>query len=119
LNFNAPVRLTLAVQALAQATWLRSVIPGPLPPTVTVFNLGAGESAVLAHPGSGAIVDDRAARSAAAALAIPDQGNLGVIILAKFQGLLPAARPVLEQLRHKGMYLSDQLMNRVLAQVGE
>jgi predicted nucleic acid-binding protein len=113
----------LGVQALAQATWLVSVDPGPIPPTVAAFSLGDGESAVLAHamahPGSGAIVDDQAARNAAAALTIPHQGTLGVIIFAKSQGLLPAARPVVEQLRQQGMYLSDQLMNQVLAQVGE
>jgi len=90
---------------------------------VAVFGLGDGETAVLAHalahPGSGAIVDDQAARSAAAALGIPHQGTLGVIVFAKVQGLIPAARPVVEQLRQYGMYLSDQVMNQALAQVGE
>ena len=28
-------------------------------------------------------------------------------------------RPVVEQLRQNGMYLSDQVMNQALAQVGE
>jgi predicted nucleic acid-binding protein len=44
---------------------------------------------------------------------------LAVIIFAKAHGLIPAARPVLEQLRQLGMYLSDQVMNQALAQVGE
>ena len=113
----------MAVQALAQATWLVSVDPGPIPPHVEAFGLGDGEKAVLAHvlanPGSGAIVDDLAARNAAAGLGIPHQGTLGIILFAKTQGLIPAARPVLEQLRQHGMYLSDQVMNQALAQVGE
>ena len=112
-----------AVQALAQGTWLMSVDAGPIPANVLAFALGDGESAVLAHalanPGSGAIVDERAARRAAAALGIPHQGTLGVVISAKAHGFLPAARPVVEQLRQNGMYLSDQVMNQALAQVGE
>jgi predicted nucleic acid-binding protein len=112
-----------AVQALAQASWLPSVDPGPIPGSVSAFGLGGGESAVLAHalanPGGGAIVDDQAARSAATNLGIPHLGTLGVVVFAKAQGILPAARPVVEQLRQHGMYLSDQVMNWALAQVGE
>ena len=112
-----------AVQALAQATWLVSVDPGPIPAHVAALGLGDGETAVLAHAlansGSGAILDDQAARHAAAALGIPHLGTLGVVIAAKAQGLITAARPVVEQLRQQGMYLSDQLMNQALAQVGE
>jgi predicted nucleic acid-binding protein len=78
-----------AVQALAQAAWLLSVDPGPIPPTVSAFGLGDGESGVLAHalanPGSGAIIDDQGARNAAAALGIPHQGTLGVVIAGKAQ----------------------------------
>ena len=112
-----------AVRALAHATWLASVDPGPIPAKVAAFGLGDGETAVLAHTlanaGSGAIVDDQAARNAAAALGIPHQGTLGVIIFAKAQGIIPAARPLVEQLRQYGMYLSDPVMNQALAQVGE
>jgi predicted nucleic acid-binding protein len=100
-----------------------TVDPGSIPPPVLAFNLGDGESAVLAHalanPGSGAILDDSAARHAAATLGIPHQGTLGLIIFAKHQGLVPAARPIVEQLRQEGMYLSDEVMNQALAQVGE
>jgi predicted nucleic acid-binding protein len=48
-----------------------------------------------------------------------DQGTLGVVVAAKMHGLITAARPVVEQLRLEGMYLSDQVMNQALAQVGE
>jgi predicted nucleic acid-binding protein len=112
-----------AVQALALATWLGSVDPGPTPANIAALRLGDGESAVLAHalanPGSGAILDDERARKAATALGIPHQGTIGVVVFAKRQGIIPAARPVVEQLRQQGMYLTDQLMNQALAQVGE
>ena len=113
----------MSVQALAQATWLATVDPDAIPPAVTAFGLGDGESAVLAYalanPGSVAILDDRAARHAAASLGILHQGTLALVIQAKLFGLVPAARPILEQLRQDGMYLSDQLMNQALAQIGE
>ena len=113
----------VSAQALAQATWLATVDPGAIPSEVAAFVLGDGESAVLAYalanPGSGAILDDRAARHAAAMLAILHQGTLALVIQAKLFGLVSAARPILEQLRQDGMYLSDQLMNQALAQIGE
>jgi predicted nucleic acid-binding protein len=113
----------LAVQALSQAIWLLHVDPGPIPANVTAFGLGDGETAVLAHalanPGSGAVIDDLAARNAATQLGIPHQGTLGIVVFAKAQGCIPAARPVVEQLRLNGMYLSDHVVNQALAQVGE
>lgn len=112
-----------AAQALGQATWLVSVDPGPIPANVAALGLGDGETAVVTHalgnPGSGVILDDLAARKAAAALGITTQGTLALIVFAKAQGLIPAARPVVEQLRQRGMYLSDQVMNQALAKVGE
>jgi predicted nucleic acid-binding protein len=99
------------------------VDPGPIPAAVSSLGLGNGESSVIAHalgnPGSGVILDDLAARNAAATMGIPFQGTLGVIIFAKAHGLIPAARPVVEQLRQQGMYLSDAVMSQALAQVGE
>jgi predicted nucleic acid-binding protein len=112
-----------AVQALAQAIWLVKVDAGPILANVAAFALGTGESAVLtyahANPGSGAILDDQAARNAATALGIPHQGTLGVVLASKAQGVIALARPIVEQLRLEGMYLSDQVMNQALAQVGE
>ena len=35
------------------------------------------------------------------------------------RGVISEARPVLEQLRLSGMYLSERLMNQVLMSVGE
>jgi predicted nucleic acid-binding protein len=64
-------------------------------------------------------VDDQAARNAAAVLAIPHQGSLALVLHAKLQGMVPAARPIVEPLRQEGMYLSDQVMDQALAQVGE
>ncbi len=64
-------------------------------------------------------MDDLAARRCAGALGIPVRGTLGLVLTAKQQGEITAARPVLEQLRLCGMYLSDRVMNQALARIGE
>jgi predicted nucleic acid-binding protein len=64
-------------------------------------------------------VDDLAARRCAATLGVPVRGTLGLVLIAKQRGEIPAARPVLEELRQAGMYLSDAVLNRALKRVGE
>lgn len=84
--------------------------------------MGAGESSVptwaYVHPGTEAIVDDLAERRCAAALGISVRGTLGLVVRAKQRGTIPAARPLLEQLRQSGLYLSDRVMNQALELVG-
>ena len=113
----------LAVQALSQTSWLQIVDPGRVPAVLQQYGLGAGEAAVLtwalAYPGTEALLDDLVARRCATALGIPHRGSAGLVIAAKQQGFIAAARPVLEQLRHAGLHLSDRVMNRILGQVGE
>lgn len=50
---------------------------------------------------------------------MPVIGSLRVIVLAKERGLIPLARPVLEQLRGSGGYVSDELINRAIELAGE
>lgn len=87
------------------------------------WNLGAGESSVLAlaraFPGSTAVIDDLAGRRCAEALGLPLRGTVGLVLAAKLTGQIAAARPLLDQLRDHGMYLSDAVLNRALRQVGE
>jgi len=94
-----------------------------VPPIIQAWDLGPGESSVLAYAyvnaGSIAIIDDLAARRCAEALRIPLRGTLGLVLIAKKRGVLPAARPVLLKLKQSGMYLSDQVLDQVLALIGE
>jgi predicted nucleic acid-binding protein len=46
-------------------------------------------------------------------------GTLGIVLTAKQRGLIPLARPVIEQLLKIDMYLAADLMNAALAKVGE
>ena len=112
------MEVTLA--ALLVTAVLVAHVEGRVAPSAALAGL-----AVLARPESALLVPllwlagPLTMRRSAAALGIPHQGTLGVIVFAKAQGLIPAARPVVERLRQHGMYLSDQVMNQALAQVGE
>jgi predicted nucleic acid-binding protein len=111
------------VKAVQQSQWMRVVSTPAIPDVVLVWDLDAGESAVLAvaldQPGSMVILDDQPARRCARVLNIPTQGTLGLVLVAKQQGLILAVRPVLGELRQAGMYMSDQLENQVLDAAGE
>lgn len=109
--------------ALRNTDWLESVDLDAVPLEVARWDLGRGETEVLAwalaHPGAEAVVDDLGARRCAATLGIPVRGTVGLVLFAKKLGQLPAARPVLDQLRDAGMYLSDHVMKSALALVDE
>jgi predicted nucleic acid-binding protein len=112
-----------AVLAVQSASWLKVVTPPIIPTEVAAWGLDAGEAAVLAialaQPGTQAVLDDLAARRCAAALGIPTQGTLGLILVAKRLGMIPEVRPVLDLLRQAGLYVSDRLVQAVLNQAGE
>ena len=59
------------------------------------------------------------ARRCAQAFAVPCIGTLGLVLRAKRQGRIPAARPVVVALRLAGMYLSDVVVDGALALVDE
>lgn len=112
-----------AARALDEKNWLEILSPAPLFDTVTAWGLGAGESAVLSwaafHPGSIAIIDDYAARKCAEVIGIPVKGTLGIALLAKARAEVLSARTLVEDFRQAGLYLSDELIARALALVGE
>lgn len=113
----------ITAQALGSTAWLSVIQTPPVPDSIQAWGLGQGESAVLAwahaYPGTEAILDDLPARRCAAAHSIPVRGTLGLVLIAKQRGHIPAARPVLLQMRQTGMWLSDRVMNQAMALVGE
>jgi predicted nucleic acid-binding protein len=113
----------VTVRAMSGAAWIQVLDPIPVPAVIQAWDLGPGESAVLAwaqlHPETEAIIDDLAARRCARVLGIGVRGTLGLLLLAKQRGRIARARPVLDALRREGMYLSDRVVDEALALVGE
>lgn len=87
------------VEAIAQAPWITVVPIASIPSTIQAWDLGPGESAVLAwaesHRGCEAVLDDLPARRCAAAINVPVRGTLGIVLLAKERGIIALARPAL------------------------
>lgn len=113
----------VTVQAL-QCVPALTVVPAPeVPVTIERWGLGLGESSVLALASvtsqAVVIMDDLAGRKCAHALGLPVRGTLGLILLAKRRGLIPLARPVLEDLVRGGLYLSRPILDEALQRVGE
>jgi predicted nucleic acid-binding protein len=106
-----------------RAPWLKPVPAPATPPEVLVWDLGDGESSVLSmalnDPDCETILDDRDARRCAQAPGIGTRGTIGLIVLARQIGSIPAARPVLEQVRRAGLFVTDDLVRQALALVGE
>lgn len=95
----------------------------PVSSEIIVWNLGRGESQVLALAGAApdgrAVLDDLEARRCAQSIGVPLIGTLGVVLRAKRRGVIATARPVIEHLRRVGLYASDALIEQALAHLGE
>ena len=112
----------VTAQAVRDTSWISVVETPEVPPVIQAWDLGDGESSVLAwayqHPDTEVIIDDLAARRCAASLSVPVRGTLGIVLVAKQRGEIPVARSVMEELRRHGMYLSDAVLSQALALVG-
>lgn len=103
--------------------WGKRCTPTSMPTSVLEWGLGSGESAVLAtclerRPAT-AVIDDRAARTAARALGVPVMGALGVVLRCKRRGVLSHAGPVIADLRKAGLHIDDAVIRDVLRRSGE
>ena len=66
------------------------------------------------------LMDELRGRTVAKRFAIPTLGLLGILKLAKHQGLIPALAPLLEKLeRQAGFWVGEALRKRVLHEAGE
>lgn len=108
---------------IPSASWLERVhhsAPEPL----LAFELGAGESAVIAtaHRMKARLVlidERRARRIAEQAYGFRVKGSAGILVSAKRAGLVPAVGPLLEEMARQGYFLSRRLLHRALLEAGE
>lgn len=103
--------------------WISVAEPASPPSPALASSLGRGESAVIAlageHPGCVALLDDGQARKAATTASLTVWGTLRFLLEAKDQGLTDHIAPLLDQLAASGMWLSDDIRNRILLLAGE
>ena len=82
---------------------------------------GESEALVLAKE-LGAVrilIDERLARRKARSVGLTVTGTLGVLLMAKEAGLIPAVRPLLDSLSETPFRMSENLYRRVLRMAGE
>ena len=103
--------------------WLRIVEPHAVPPEWLALDLGAGELAAMAmaleNPVRIVLLDDALARRIAQAAGLEVWGTLRVLLEAKSQGLTESIEPLVDRLKKSGMWISDDIRQRVLALAGE
>jgi predicted nucleic acid-binding protein len=73
----------------------------------------------VTKPGREVVIDDRAGRRCAEAHGIPLLGTVGLVILAKRLGRITAARPIIDEIRRVGLYVTDNVIADALKQAGE
>jgi predicted nucleic acid-binding protein len=85
-----------------------------IPPLIQAWDLGKGETEVISwayvHPDYQAVLDDRAARNCAFSLGIQAIGTLGVILLAKKDGVLSQVKPLITRLLELGFRITPELL---------
>lgn len=110
-------------KVLESIDWLKPVEVAKIPALIQSWDLGPGESSVLAYayanPGVTAIIDDGPGRYCAETLGLPLRGTLGLVMIAKNKGFIPAARPIVALLKQHGMYLSESVIDRAMSLIGE
>ena len=94
------------------------------PAELLAWDLGAGETAVMAYAllnsGWTAILDDNAARKCARSFGIPVKGTLAVVITAKQKGFIPSAADMIRQLQQHDYRIQESIVRDALARtVGE
>jgi predicted nucleic acid-binding protein len=93
------------------------------PANILSWDLGPGETQVISHAvrhsADRVVIDDLEARRCAKAMGLAIIGTLGIVGRAKVVGLIERAGPVVQRLRETGLYASDEIVQRLLREVGE
>jgi predicted nucleic acid-binding protein len=109
--------------ALDGAPWIKPVALENPQRVLVYTGLDQGEAEVLALAEErGArlvIIDERKGRRFAKRLGLAVTGTLGLLLLAKQEGLISAVAPLLDELQQAGLYLDPSLLERAVQLAGE
>jgi predicted nucleic acid-binding protein len=111
-----------AARSVVDSNWILHAPSAEIPSTIVEWDLGPGESAVIAVAltiaGARPVIDDLAGRRCALALGLNVMGTLGVVISAYRHGHIDNPRQVFFDLRDCGMWLSDAVIEGALRLMG-
>lgn len=111
--------------AVAAAAWIRVVTPArvELVDALLASGLHHGEAQAIAVAidlkADRLLIDERQGRLTAEAMGVAVVGSVGILVAAKTRGDILSIAPHLVALRASGLWLSESLVARVLASVGE
>jgi uncharacterized protein len=105
-------------------SWIRErALQQPIAREILRASLGPGESEAISLAleihADRLIIDERAGRRVAEALGLRVAGVLGLLVLSKQRGLIPAVRPHLDSLVRMGFRADPDLVERILRRAGE
>jgi predicted nucleic acid-binding protein len=111
------VETTLRRASLQQAPWIRTAALEK-PQRARVFtDLDQGEAEVLAlaeeRSARLVIIDERKGRRFAKRLGLPLTGTMGLLLLAKEEGMVPKISPLIDEILAAGLYLDQTLVDQV------
>jgi len=103
------------------AWWIRRE---DLPPSAMLAPLDAGEAEAIAlalvrHPRLPILLDDGPARRVAKGAGLEVVSCVGILLLARTRGVVPAVRPHLLDLLAAGLYLRRNAADELLREIGE
>ncbi len=104
-------------------SWLQIVDPHSIPSEWLTLDLGPGEIAAMAlgleNPSRIVLLDDARARQISKAAGLTVWGTLKVLLEAKSQGLTEKIEPLVNRLADTGMWISEDIRQRILALASE
>ena len=108
---------------LNRAPWIKVTSVANPKRALVYIGLDRGEAEVLAlaeeRTAALVIIDERKGRRYAKRLGFPLTGTLGVLLLAKEKGFIPALAPLIKELQKAGLHLGTKLIKKVLKLAGE
>lgn len=109
---------------LAAASWAvrTEVVPPPDPLLLQDLGRGEAEAITLAvrREARLLLLDDRKARQVAeVAYGLRVKGAPGILVAGKRQGLVPSVGRLLEEMRARGYYLAQPVVDQALREAGE